>query len=572
MRLQPRPRRVLKTLACAVGLALAGQLALSTPRVPTGGLQFREVPAEQSGIHWVHDNAMSPEHYLPETVGAGCAFLDFDNDGWMDVYLVNSGPCDFHKPRVPRANALYRNNGDGTFSDVTARAGVGGRTFGMGAAVGDYDNDGSPDLYVTAYGKTTLYRNNGNGTFTDATVEAGIGAQGWTTSAAFFDYDDDGWLDLFVCSYVKYGLDVATSCSDSRHGKPYYCVPRLFKPTSNSLFHNNGDGTFSEASAGTEIARALGKALGVVATDVNNDGRMDLFVSNDTVQNYLFLNRGQGRWEEKGLRAQVGFGGNGQARSGMGVDSADYDADGWQDLFVANIDQELFSLYRNGKDESFMDDAQSHGIAAASQTLSGWGLKFSDFDNDGWIDLLLANGHPDDMIDSAGGQVHYKEPLLLFHNRAGRYSNVSAEAGPIFQRELSARGLATGDFDNDGRVDVLVANNGMAPVLLRNQSEPRNHWLGVSLAGTTCNRDAVGALVSWSAGGTTRRKLKTSGGSYLSSHDPRLVLGLGTSTAVDWVEVTWPGPRRRVERFSQLAVDRYVKLVEGTGKSMEHSE
>ena len=567
MRVSHGCRRVLKALGSGVALALVGRLALGGPETTSGGLLFREVPPEESGLTWVHDNAMSPERYLPETMGAGCAFLDFDGDGWMDIYLVNSGPCDFHKPRVPLGNALYRNNRDGTFTDVTTKAGVAGRTFGMGAAVGDYNNDGAPDLYVTGYGKAILYRNNADGTFTDVTEKAGVAAPGWTTSAAFFDYDNDGLLDLFVCSYVKYGLDVPTSCSDNRHGRRYYCVPRIFRPTPNLLFRNNGDGTFTDASAGTDIARALGKALGVVATDVNNDGLMDLFVSNDTVQNFLFVNRGQGRWEERGLLAQVGFAATGQARSGMGVDAADYDADGWQDLFVANIDQELFSLYRNRRDGSFTDEALPNGIAAATQALSGWGLKFSDYDNDGWIDLFLANGHPDDMVDSSGGRVHYKEPLLLFHNEGGRYRDVSAQAGPVFQRELTARGLAVGDIDNDGRVDVLVSNNGMAPVLLHNLSGRQNHWLGLNLSGTACNRDAVGALVTWSAGGVEHQRLKTSGGSYLSSHDPRLVLGLGASAKVDWVDVKWPGPSKRVERFSDLPVDRYVKLVEGTAES-----
>jgi hypothetical protein len=544
-------------------LALVGRLGLGDPTPET--LLFREVPSEKSGITWVHENALSTQRYLPETTGAGAAFLDFDNDGRMDLYLVNSGPCGFYRPRVPLANALYRNNRDGTFTDVTEKAGAAGGTFGMGVAVGDYDNDGFPDLYVTAYGKAILYHNNRDGTFTDVTEKAGVAVPGWTTSAAFFDYDNDGLLDLFVCSYVRYGLDTPTSCSGTPHGKRYFCVPRIFTPLASSLFHNEGGGRFRDVSGSSPIGRTLGKALGVVATDVNNDGRMDLFVTNDTSPNHLWMNRGDGRWEEAGLAAGVAFSAEGRPRSSMGVDSDDYDEDGWQDVAVGNIDHELFALYRNVGNGAFADEAEAYGIAAATRLISCWGLKLFDYDNDGWADLFLANGHPDDMLDGSGYGVRYREPPLLFHNEGGQYRNVSAEAGPAFRKEFSARGLAVGDMDNDGRLDVLVANNGMAPLLLHNESGRQNHWLGVKLQGKACNRDAVGARLRWSAGGVVRSRLKTGGGSYLSSHDPRLVLGLGAATRVDWVEVEWPLPSGRTERFADLAVDRYVTLVEGTG-------
>jgi hypothetical protein len=554
----------LSIAAAVLGLfLLVGRLGLGDPEPASP--PFREIPPEASGITWVHENALSIQRYLPETTGAGGAFLDFDDDGWMDLYLVNSGPCDFYRPRVPLWNALYRNNRDGTFTDVTGKAGVAGRTYGMGATVGDYDNDGSPDLYVTAYGKAILYHNEGDGTFTDVTERAGVAVPGWTTSAVFFDYDDDGLLDLFVCSYVRYGLDTPTSCSGTPHGKRYFCVPRIFTPLPSSLFRNEGDGRFRDVSGSSPIGSTLGKALGVVATDVNGDGLTDLFVTNDTSPNHLWVNRGGGRWEEGALLAAVAFSAEGRPRSSMGVDSADYDEDGWPDVAVGNIDHELFALYRNDGNGSFADEADAQGIAAATRVISCWGLKLFDYDNDGWTDLLLANGHPDDMLDGSAYGVRYRQPPLLFRNEGGRYRNVSAEAGPAFRRELSARGLAVGDFDNDGRVDVLLANNGMAPALLRNESGRENHWLGVKLQGKACSRDAVGALVTWSAGGLTRRRLKTGGGSYLSSHDPRLVLGLGTAAKVDWVEVKWPRPSARVERFTDLPVDRYATLVEGSG-------
>jgi hypothetical protein len=530
---------------------------------------FIERPPAATGIHWVHDNAMSPEHFLPEALGPGCAFLDYDNDGWMDIYLVNSGPCDFFKPSRPLRNALYRNNRDGTFTDVTERAGVGGGTFGMGVAVGDYDNDGWPDLFITAYGKCILYKNNRDGTFTDVTRKAGLETLGWTTSAVWLDYDNDGKLDLFVCSFVSYGPGERRSCGNNQLGKRFYCIPRFFKPTASILYHNNGDGTFTAVSAGTDIARSLGKALGVVATDVNNDGRTDLFVANDTVQNFLYANRGpgkaKGQWtfEEISLAAEVAFSEGGQPRSGMGVDAADVFGSGYQDLFVANVDQEMFSLYRNQKNESFRDVAHANEVAQATRLLSGWGLKFLDYDNDGAMDLILANGHPDDMIESYSPAVKHKEPLLLFRQQAGKLRDVSSQAGPPFERSYSARGLAVGDFNNDGRPDVLIATNGGPPLLLENASGAGNHWLGLKLEGVICNRDAVGARIRWSAGGVVRSRLKNSGGSYLSSHDPREILGIGKTESIDWVEIAWPKPSSKVQRIERPPVDRYMTVREG---------
>ncbi len=431
--------------------------------------------------------------------------VDYDNDGWVDIFMVNSGQADFYQPKTPLKNALYKNNRDGTFTDVTDKAGVaGGREFGMGCAIADYDNDGYPDILVTAYGRCTLYHNNGNGTFTDVTAKAGLGAPGWTTSAVWFDYDNDGRLDLMLCSFVEFSLANNIFCGDNKLGKRFYCIPRVFKPTPSLLYHNNGDGTFSEVSAGTDIQRALGKALGVVATDINGDGLMDLFVANDTVQNFLFVNRGKGKWDEIGLASEVGFSVNGRPRSGMGVDAADINGDGRQDLFVANVDQEMFSLYQNEGKESFSDVAAFHGVAQATRLLSGWGLKFFDYDNDGLVDLFLANGHPDDMIESYSQQVRYKEPLVLFRHDGKKLSNVSAEAGPVFKKMFPARGLAVGDFNNDGRIDVLIGNNGEAPVLLKNNAGDGHHWLGVKLQGTACNRDGIGATIAWSAGGTKR--------------------------------------------------------------------
>jgi hypothetical protein len=532
---------------------------------------FEELPAEATGIRWAHTNAMSENHYLPETLGPGCAFLDYDNDGWMDIYLVNSGPCDFWKPSQPIRNALYKNNRDGTFTDVTEKAGVAGGTFGMGVAVGDYDNDGWPDIFVTSYGRCILYKNNRNGTFTDVTEKAGLATPGWTTSAVWFDFDNDGKLDLFICSFVDYSSGHKYECGDNKLGKHYYCIPRIFNGTASFLYRNNGDGTFTEVSKGTDIAKSIGKGLGVVATDINNDGRMDLFVANDTVQNFLFVNRGPDakghtQWEEMALPAEVAFSDNGQPRSGMGVDAGDLRNSGWQDLFVANVDQEMFSLYQNNKNETFTDVAHLNGVAQATRLLSGWGLKFFDYDNDGLIDLFLANGHPDDMIGQYSTQVRYKEPLILFHQGAdGKLKNVSATAGDVFQRDYPARGLAVGDFNNDGAVDILIANNGGPPVLLKNNAARGNNWLGIKLEGTTCNRDAIGARILWKAGGKVYQRTKNSGGSYLSSHDPREVLGCGAATKIDELEIRWPAPSKRVDKLTNLELNRYIHIVEGKG-------
>jgi enediyne biosynthesis protein E4 len=530
---------------------------------------FTEVLPSASGITWTHTAGKSPEKFLPESTGAGCAFFDYDNDGWMDIYLVNSGVSDFFKPARPLRNALYRNNRDGTFTDVTEKAGVPGGGYGQGVAIGDYNGDGFADLYVTQCGRSILYHNNGDGTFTDVTDKAGVAAPGWASSAVWFDYDNDGRLDLFVCRFVDFDRSKHHPCPAPKipglEGQFEYCYPKPYRPMASWLFHNNGDGTFTDVSEETGIADNAGKSWGVVATDINNDGRMDLFVANDTVANFLFVNRGR-RFEEIGFTSGVAFGATGSARSGMGVDSADFNQDGLMDLFVSNLDHEGFSLYQNKGDETFDDKILASGIAAPTQFMSGWGLKFFDYDNDGNLDLLLANGHPDDLVDKLRPHVTYREPLLLFHNDGKSFVNVSQQAGPAFDKLLPARGLALGDFDNDGAVDVLITNNDEAPLLLRNNVGAQNHWLGVHLKGRKANPDGIGARVTYQAGELKRSRMKVGGGSYLSSHDPRLVLGAGAHAKIDWLEVKWPQPSGAVERFTNLPIDRYITIVEGAGK------
>jgi enediyne biosynthesis protein E4 len=525
---------------------------------------FMEVPAKASGVTWTHDNAHSDARHLPETCGGGGLFFDYDNDGWLDIYLVNSGPSDFYRPAKPIRNALYRNNGDSTFTDVTEKSGVGcGQQgdFGMGAAAGDFNGDGWQDLYVTNYGRNRLFQNNGNGSFTDITERAGVAAPNWSTCATWFDYDNDGKLDLFVSSFVQYSASGSIFCGDNRLGRRYYCIPRVFKPRPSFLFHNEGAGKFADVSKPSGIASALGKSFGAVATDINNDGLIDLFVANDTLANFLFVNKGGGKFEEIGLASGVGYSDAGSPRSGMGVDATDYDGDDWQDLFVANIDQELFSLYHNEKDLTFTDQAGE--IGQATRLLSGWGLKFFDYDNDGDPDLLLANGHPDDMVELQASKVKYREPLLIFENVGGKYKNVSAQSGEIFKKDFPARGMSVGDYDNDGDIDALIVNNGDAPIILRNDGGNRNNWLGLNLVATQSNPAAVGAIITWKAGGVKRSRLKTGGGSYLSSHDPREILGIGQAAKIDSVEIKWPSGK--MDKLENLPINTYVRVVEGEG-------
>jgi hypothetical protein len=561
-------REFLRVLAGSLAFPALARMATAadSPSYP-----FSEVPSSASGITWTHTAGLSPEKYLPQSTGAGCAFLDYDNDGWMDIYLVNSGKCDIFTPTQPLRNALYRNNRDGTFTDVTEKAGVVGGGYGMGAAVGDYNADGFPDLYITQYGRSILYRNNGDGTFTDVTEHAGVAAPGWASSAVWFDYDNDGRLDLFVCRFVDFDKSKHHNCGAPNipaiKGLNEYCYPRIYSPMASWLFHNNGDGTFTDVSQKMGIADNPGKSWGVVATDVNNDGWMDLFVSNDTDANFLFVNRNGRRFEEVGFTSGVAFGEGGRARSGMGVDSADLNQDGWMDLFVTNLNHELDGLYLNRHNETFDDIAAPSGIANATRLMSGWGVKFLDYDNDGNLDLMIANGHPDDLIEKIYDNVTYRERLLLFHNSgSGGLDNVTQVSGQAFARPMSARGLALGDFDNDGGVDVLISCNDAPPALLHNNVGSRNHWLGIKLIGKKANIDAVGARVTYQAGDLKRSRMKVGGGSYLSSHDPRMVLGIGQHTKMDWVEVKWPKPSERVQRYTDLPIDRYISIAEGEEK------
>lgn len=533
----------------AVSVLLAGRDTLAS-----SDSVFETWNADRTGIRWRHDNALSGRRYLPESMGPGVAIFDFDNDGWMDLFFTNSGPCDFFTPAKPLHSALYRNQHDGTFAEVTDRAKVGGKGFAIGAAAADFDGDGWTDLFVTNYGVNALYRNNRDGTFTDVTQKAGLGAPGLWTSAVWFDYDGDGRPDLFVGHFVKYNKNLERDCQEK--GVPHYCYPLSYDPWPSKLYHNNGDGTFTDVSESSGIGKAWGKTFGAVATDIDNDGKLDLFVANDSVSNFLFHNLGNGRFEEIGLSAGVGYSEDGTARSGMGVDAGDFDGDGWQDLFVSNFNRERFSIYRNRRNRTFVDEAGRTGIGMATQMYSGWGVRFFDFDSDGKLDLMVCNGHPDDLIESISTTLLYREPMLLFRNTGTGFENVSAGAGAAFQARYPARGLAIGDLDNDGYPDAVVANNGEAPLVLHNTGVNQNHWIG--LAGLP-----AGTWMEWTAGTLKGTRLKTAGGSYLSSQDPRELIGLGKEAVLDSISIRWPSPSRQVDNWQKLAANHYYTLSPG---------
>ena len=518
-------------------------LVCVSPLLSSTAIQFVDV-TEEAGISFRHINGAEGAYHLPETLGAGGAFFDVDSDGNLDLYLVNSGYWE-ESAADETLSALYRNNGDGTFTDITTTAGVGNRgNYGQGAACADYDNDGDVDLYVTNFGANVLYRNNGDGTFTDSTASAGVGDPGWSSSACFLDYNLDGHLDLFVVNYLVYSLDVPYLPCGEEDGTQTYCHPSLFEGAPDTLYHNNGDGTFTDVSKESGVGGVgglfHGKGLGVVSADFNNDGAPDLYIANDDTRNDFFYNNGDGTFSEISLLAGCAYSFNGVAQAGMGVAAGDYNGDGLQDIFVTNLSYETNALYRNNGDGTFTDVIYEAHLGKESYLFVGFGTGFFDADNDGWLDLFVANGHIIDNIEDTHDILTYRQPDQMFRNQGdGTFQEVSLHAGTYFQSPVVSRGALFGDYDNDGDVDMLVTQSNGPVTLLRNETGTQHNWIRIKTVGVISNRDGIGTRVTLTAGGHTQIREINPGASYLSSHDERLHFGLGTNVTVNRLEVRW---------------------------------
>jgi enediyne biosynthesis protein E4 len=522
---------------------------------------------KQAGIAFLQDSTQTEEKLYLETMGTGVAWLDYDQDGLMDLYFVQSGPTDLYKPDHPMRSALYHNNGDGTFTDVTEKTGVAAENhYGQGVAVADYDNDGYPDIYVTGYGSAILYRNNGDGTFTDVTKKAGVGDEGnWSTSAAWIDYDKDGYLDLVVTNYIEWSPKNNLWCGEHRPGYRSYCHPGNYKGQHTKLYHNNHDGTFTDVSDSSGVGKPEAKGMGVVVADFNNDGWPDIAIANDSWPNFLFINKHDGTFQDVSFISGLAASEDGRYEAGMGIDAADVDGDGWQDVYITHLDFELNRLYHNNRDGTFTDVTFRSGIGNKAILLSGVSMKFLDYDNDGWPDILQINGAMVDNVQLYHSEVTYKEPLLMFHNLGkGQFAKIADGAlGPDFSRPIAGRGLATADFDNDGDIDVVTNNRGDYPSLLRNDGGNANHWLEVLLIGTKSNRDGLGASLKITAGGFVHVEQCKGGMSYMSASDPRILFGLGTHTKIDSLEIAWPSGQ--IDRLKDLPLDKIIAIKEGVG-------
>lgn len=554
-------REVLKLLGAAFTVA-PRNWDVSPPRHP---VEFVDVTA-RAGITFRHDNAASTQKYLIETMGSGCGWIDYDQNGLLDLYLVNSAATKAYQPKNPLRSALYRNNGDGTFSDVTLKAGVGAEgLFGMGVAVGDYDNDGFPDLLVLGYGRSILYHNNGDGTFTDVTAHAGVENAGrWASSAAWFDYDKDGKLDLVIANYVAWSPNCNFWCGDHAPGMRSYCHPDDFDGVPPALFHNNGDGTFIDVSKTSGVGFKPANGLGIVTFDYDNDGWQDIFIANDSLPNLLFHNNHDGTFTEVGYTTGVAVSMDGLPEAGMGADAGDLTGEGRLDLVVTHLDSQLARLYQNLGSQQFDDITLRSKLGYATYHMSEFGTRFMDYDNDGLLDLFMACGHVLDNVHSYKSDIYYPEPKLMFRNIGrGTFENVSDQLGPDFLLPRVSRGTAVGDFDNDGDLDILVSNNGQPPQLLRNDGGNSNHWLEILLIGTRSNRDAVGARVKISAEGLTLQDERKGGMSYQSAQDPRFHFGLGGRTIVDQVEVFWPSGG--LTKLANIKSDQIIVIKEGEG-------
>src|SRR5882672_2224269 len=554
----------LATALLLVSSPLVASAQTSQSPKPQPAITLRDITA-QSGIRFLHNNAAFGKKYLPETMGPGVAFIDYDNDGWPDILLVNGmdWPGHVQKHSTPK---LYHNNHDGTFTDVTHKAGLDVEMFGMGVAVGDFDNDGYDDLFVTAYGQSHLFHNNGNGTFTDATEKAGLGGvQEFSTGAAWVDYDKDGWLDLVVANYVQWSAETDLYCTLDGKSKSY-CTPESYKGKSVRLWHNRGDGTFEDVTKKAGLGDPTSKTLGIAELDYDGDGWLDLLLSNDTQPNKLYRNNGNGTFTEKAVLAGVAFSEDGVARAGMGVDTADYDRSGHPSLLITNFSNQMLSLYHNEGKGLFVDEAPQSEVGHASLLTLGFGCFFFDYDNDGWSDIFVANGHIDPEIQKVQVNVKFAEPPHLFRNLGkGKFAEVTKSAGPEFAAARVGRSAAYADVFNDGRLDVLLSTNGGAVHLFRNvarnsatKSAAANKSLRVKLVGTKSNRDGIGSVVRVTSPGGAQTQMLKSGSSYLATNELVLTFGLGQLSKADAVEIRWPSGQ--VDRLSNVNTGQTVMV------------
>jgi hypothetical protein len=507
---------------------------------------------EKSGVHFLHQAPHTSRKYLIETMGSGVAMFDCDNDGRMDLFFVNGAPYPDPTPAgtIPKEtgpeywNRLFHQKADGTFEDVTEKSGLKGVGYGMAVAVGDYDNDGKEDLYVTEYGGNHLYHNNGDCTFTDVTQQAGVGGSGWSSSATWVDLDNDGKLDLVVDRYVQWDWDDKW-CGEHREGYRGYCHPDVFQPITMLVYHNDGNGHFTEVAHKLNLDKPA-KALGIAIGDYDQDGRVDMFVANDSMQEFLLHQLKDGTFEEVGLESGVAVNAEGKTFAGMGVDFADYNNDGWPDLVVTDLANERYALYQNAGDGTFNYSSLSSGLGEMTRLHSGWSLRFMDYDNDGWKDLLIAQGHDLDTIETSAPLLHYKEPMMLARNTGKKFVDISSISSEIFHDAWVGRGMAIGDLDNDGRIDAVVSTNGGTPHILMNRTETWNHWITLKLIGHRSNRDGIGAQVKIVTSSGPQWSMVTTSSGYLSASDARVHFGLGVDRVVSRVEIRWPSGVQQV--------------------------
>ncbi|MFZ0736037.1 MAG: CRTAC1 family protein [Candidatus Acidiferrales bacterium] len=560
-----RPFRLFVLIGVGVAAAAFGAWPQATkpPGLSASIVHFEDI-TKSAGIHFTQNNGAFGKKYLPEAMGSGVAFLDYDRDGWQDILFVNGANWPEHSGKASHP-ALYHNNHDGTFTDVTVKAGLAIEMFGMGVAIGDYNNDGCDDIFITALGQNHLFRNNCDGTFTDVTKQAGLwGPNEFSTSAAWVDYDRDGHLDLVVGNYVQWSQKTDIYCTIDGKTKSY-CTPESYKGTSVRLWHNRGDGTFEDATQKAGLGDPTSKTLGVTILDANQDGWPDIAFSNDTQPNKLYINNGNGTFTEKGVAAGIGFSEDGVARAGMGLDAADYDHSGYPSLLITNFSNQMAALYHNERNGLFVDEAAPTGIGRASLLTLGFGCFFFDYDLDGWPDVFIANGHIEDGIERIQNRVRYAEPPLLFRNLGnGKFEDVTASAGTRFASPRVARGAAYGDIDNDGALDIAISTNG-GPAFLFHNTGATNRRLRIQLEGTSSNRDGIGSVVRVTTGSDTQTEMLRSGSSYLSSSELVLTFGLGTHAQADAIEVRWPSGK--TDRLTNVRADQIITIKEGAGQA-----